>query len=102
MLLRHRTTDALTLHASGGLAYQPAAFPIALPGIADAVLQRGLQRAIQTELGAGLELPASLTAELSLRSGFVGTAIAVLEAIPVLRLQRTMIERVIETVVVVV
>jgi hypothetical protein len=100
------------------------------------VLQRGLQRAIQTEFGAGLELPASLTAELklytniydnrqevqgrvrglpnhapdvrrprlvlSLRSGFVGTAIAVLEAIPVLRLQRTMIERVIETVVVVV
>jgi len=70
LLLRHQTTDTLTLHAAGGLAYQPAAFPIPLPGIADVVLQPGLQRAIQSELGAELQLDKSWSAELKLFTNF--------------------------------
>ena len=62
-VLRWFTTDTLTLHAAAGLAYQPAVFLIPLPGISDVALDRGLQRAIQTEVGAQLELPASFRIE---------------------------------------
>lgn len=63
--LEHAATERLRLHAAIGLANQPVSFPIPLPGIADAVLQRGLQRSLQSELGARLELPSSFSAELS-------------------------------------
>ncbi len=56
-------TDALTLHIASGLAYQPAVFLIPLPGIADTALDRGLQRSVQSEIGAKLELPASFSVE---------------------------------------
>jgi hypothetical protein len=70
MLLRHATTDALSLHAAAGLAYQPAVFLIPLPAIADVALDRGLQRAVQTELGAALELPQSFSIDTKLFAHF--------------------------------
>lgn len=62
-VLRWFTTERLTLHMAAGLAYQPAVFLIPLPGISDVALTRGLQRAIQTEAGATIELPASFRVE---------------------------------------
>ncbi len=60
---RYFARDDLTLHIASGLAYQPAVFLIPLPGIADTALDRGLQRAVQSEIGAKLELPASFSLE---------------------------------------
>jgi TonB dependent receptor len=63
--IEHAVSERLRWHAAVGLANQPVSFPIPLPGIADAVLQRGLQRSVQSELGARLELPSSFSAELT-------------------------------------
>lgn len=57
--------DEHALHIGGGLSYQPAAFPVPIPGLADIVLDRGLQRAIQSELGYRFELDGELTFETS-------------------------------------
>jgi len=70
ILLRHELHPRVSVHVAGGLGYQPAVFLIPLPGIADVALDRGLQRAIQSELGLNLELPASLTAEAKLYAHF--------------------------------
>jgi hypothetical protein len=70
LLLRNRLTDRVELHAAFGLAYQPAVFLLPLPGVADVAIDRGLQRAIQSELGAGFELPASLRFETKLFAHF--------------------------------
>lgn len=43
---------ALTLHAAGGVARQPAVLPIPLPGLSELPLTMGLQTAIQSEIGA--------------------------------------------------
>jgi hypothetical protein len=61
VVLRYQARPRLSLHAAFGLAYQPAVFLIPLPGVADVALDRGLQRAIQSELGAAVEAPASFT-----------------------------------------
>ena len=44
--------SALTLHAAGGVARQPAVLPIPLPGLSELPMTMGLQTAIQSELGA--------------------------------------------------
>ncbi|MFT3928166.1 MAG: TonB-dependent receptor [Myxococcales bacterium] len=69
-VVRWFATDALTVHAAAGLAYQPAVFLIPLPGISDVALDRGLQRAVQTEVGAGLDLPGSFRIESKLFAHF--------------------------------
>lgn len=70
LLLRFDPREGLSTHAAFGLAYQPAVFLIPLPGISDVALDRGLQRAIQTELGASLELPASFSIDTKLFAHF--------------------------------
>jgi outer membrane receptor protein involved in Fe transport len=63
LLLRHQVHELVTLHAAFGLGYQPAVFLIPLPGVADVTLDRGLQRAVQQEVGTAIDLPASFRAE---------------------------------------
>lgn len=70
LLIRRELHDRLAIHAAAGLAYQPAVFLIPLPGIADVALDRGLQRAIQTELGLDWQLPASFRASLKAYAHF--------------------------------
>lgn len=70
LLLRRELSSRVSVHAAGGLGYQPAVFLIPLPGIADVALDRGLQRAIQSELGVSLELPLALTAEAKVYAHF--------------------------------
>jgi hypothetical protein len=65
-ILSYQLQPELTLHAAAGLAYQPAVFLLPLPGLADVALDRGLQRAIQTELGATSAFAESWSAELKL------------------------------------
>ncbi|HKP60593.1 MAG TPA: TonB-dependent receptor [Polyangiales bacterium] len=59
-------TPEHALHVGGGLSYQPAVFPVPVPGLADIVLDRGLQRAIQTEIGYRYELSDEWRFETSL------------------------------------
>ncbi|HEX6242368.1 MAG TPA: TonB-dependent receptor, partial [Polyangiales bacterium] len=63
LLLRHQVHPRVGLHVAGGLGYQPAVFMIPVPGLSDVALDRGLQRVIQSELGAAVTLPASFTLE---------------------------------------
>jgi hypothetical protein len=65
-VLRHRPHERVGLHAAFGLAYQPAVFMLPLPGLSDVALDRGLQRAIQSELGSQLDLTDSITLETKL------------------------------------
>jgi len=66
ILVTRYLTDVLDVHAAFGLAHQPAVFLLPLPGVSDVALDRGLQRAIQSELGAGLELENIAKVELQL------------------------------------
>jgi len=61
-------SDTIDLHVAGGVVHQPAVFFIPLPGIADLAIDRGLQTAVQSELGAGWDTPLDLRLELQ---GFV-------------------------------
>jgi len=49
--LTYHPTDVSDVYVAGGVAYQPAVFPIPIPGLADIVLDNGLQRALQVEGG---------------------------------------------------
>jgi hypothetical protein len=69
-LLRFQAKDWLALHAAFGTAYQPAVFLIPLPGVSDVALDRGLQRAIQAEVGARFTLPYAFTIENKLFAHF--------------------------------
>jgi hypothetical protein len=69
-LLRFQANKWLGLHAAFGTAYQPAVFLIPLPGVSDVALDRGLQRAIQGELGARFTLPQAFTVETKLFAHF--------------------------------
>lgn len=62
----YHATDRIDLHAALGLAHQPAVFFIPLPGLADVAIDRGLQRAIQSEVGGAIDLPGDVRAELQL------------------------------------
>jgi hypothetical protein len=61
-------SDVVDLHVAGGVVHQPAVFFIPLPGIADIAIDRGLQTAVQSELGAGWDTDLDLRLELQ---GFV-------------------------------
>ncbi len=56
------------LHVAVGLAHQPAVFLFPLPGLTEVALDRGLQEAIQSDVGVAVELPLALRLELQ---GFV-------------------------------
>ena len=53
------------LHALG-LAHQPPSFVVPMPGLAVADLRGGLQRSLQTAAGVEVELPAKVTATVTL------------------------------------
>lgn len=56
ILVTHHILNNLDIHLAVGLIHQPAVFLLPLPGIADVALDRGLQEAIQSEAGVGLDL----------------------------------------------
>lgn len=64
VVLTHYLLDYLDLHASFGLAHQPAVFLLPLPGVSDVALDRGLQTAYQSEFGAGFDLWSEARIEL--------------------------------------
>jgi hypothetical protein len=66
LLITHYVSRYLDLHAAIGLAHQPAVFLLPLPGVSDVALDRGLQRALQSELGGGLDLFGQGRVELQL------------------------------------
>ncbi len=59
------TKDVRLLHALG-LAHQPPAFVVPLPGLAVAELKGGLQKSLQTSAGVEIDLPWSSTASFTL------------------------------------
>ncbi len=65
LLLRVHATDALSLHVGAGTAHQGAVSPVPIAGLNDIELDHGLQRALQTEAGAQLTLPAALSVSLT-------------------------------------
>lgn len=52
------------VHVAAGLVHQPAVFVVPIPGLADVAVDRGLQRAIQAEVGMRTELPAGFELEV--------------------------------------
>lgn len=70
LLLTHHAHPLVTWHAAFGLAYQPAVFLLPLPGLADVALDRGLQRAIQSEVGTLIQLPASFSVDTKVYAHF--------------------------------
>lgn len=57
-------TPKFQLNAALGVTHQPAVFYIPLPGIEDVATSRGLQTAIQSELGFGWDTPLDVRLEL--------------------------------------
>lgn len=57
-------SPVVDLHIASGVVHQPAVFYIPLPGIVDVATDKGLQAAIQTEVGAGWDSPLGLRAEV--------------------------------------
>jgi hypothetical protein len=57
-------TETFQLNAAVGVTHQPAVFYIPLPGIEDVATSRGLQTAVQSELGFGWDTPIDLRLEL--------------------------------------
>ena len=66
--LRIRTFpgESLELFAGVGLLHQPVVFAFPLPGFTDVALDRGLQRALQSEVGMRLVLPWDVEVETHL------------------------------------
>jgi hypothetical protein len=57
-------TEDLSVHVAAGTAHQPAVFLLPLPGLSEIAVADGLTRSIQSELGAGYDLPAALRFEI--------------------------------------
>jgi hypothetical protein len=57
-------TEKLSIHAAIGTTHQPAVFLLPTAGLTDVALDRGLMRAIQSELGAGYQLTKSTKIEV--------------------------------------
>jgi hypothetical protein len=57
-------SDELDFHVAAGVMHQPAVFFVPLPGIADLANDRGLQTALQSELGVGWDTPIGMRVEL--------------------------------------
>jgi TonB family protein len=63
--LRVDVTDRVRLLHALGLAHQPPSFILALPGIAVAGLQEGLQTSLQSSAGVEVDLPDATTASIT-------------------------------------
>ncbi len=57
-------TEDLALHVAAGTAHQPAVFLLPLPGLSDVAMAEGLTRSIQSEAGAGYDLPQAMRLEI--------------------------------------
>ena len=57
-------SDAFELHIAAGVVHQPAVFFLPLPGVVDVANDRGLQSAVQSELGLGWDTALGMRAEL--------------------------------------
>lgn len=57
-------TPELEVHGALGVTHQPAVFYVPLPGIEDVATSRGLQTAIQSELGFGWDTPLGVRLEV--------------------------------------
>ena len=60
--VRVHALPQLALHAAAGSTHQAAVSPLPIPGLSDLELDYGLQRALQSELGAELQLPGGFSA----------------------------------------
>jgi hypothetical protein len=58
--------DAFDVHAGISLSHQPAVFLLPLPGVADIALARGLQSAVQAEVGVAAAVGDAFRGELQL------------------------------------
>jgi hypothetical protein len=54
---RYSITEQLDVHAAAALAHKPRTSPLALPGLNDISLDRGVEASIQSEVGSGFRLP---------------------------------------------
>jgi TonB family protein len=61
-----QVTDRLKLIEAFGLAHQPPAFVVPVPGLTPGTLANGLQSALQASAGTELQLPAQITATTTL------------------------------------
>jgi TonB family protein len=61
-----RVTDRLKLIEAFGLAHQPPAFVVPVPGLTPGTLANGLQSALQASAGTEFQLPAQITATTTL------------------------------------
>jgi hypothetical protein len=57
--------ERLRVHAGVALNYQPAVYAFPVPGLTETSIDRGLQRAIQTEIGAALDLPEDVRVDVA-------------------------------------
>jgi len=62
---RYRASDALRVHAGLGTAHQAPSSPLPIPGLDDWVLDHGLSRAVQAEVGVAADGPEALELELT-------------------------------------
>jgi hypothetical protein len=56
----------LRVHAGGSLNFQPAVYAFPAPGLTETSIDRGLQRSIQSELGAVITLPEDVRIDATL------------------------------------
>jgi hypothetical protein len=62
---RYNLTDRFDVHGAFALAHKPRTSPLALPGLNDISLDRGVERALQSELGAGIQLDGATVLEVN-------------------------------------
>ena len=62
---RYEVTDRFDVHGAAALTHKPRTSPLALPGLNDISLDRGVEAAVQSELGIGLKLDDSTVLELN-------------------------------------
>lgn len=61
--ITYSLTPAIDIHAALGLAHQARGSPAPLPSLSDIAIDAGLEKAIQGEVGASLQLPEELQLE---------------------------------------
>ena len=63
---RYNFSDRFELHAAAALTHKPRSSPLPVPGLNDIAIDRGIEKAVQTELGSGLKLDDSTLLEANL------------------------------------
>jgi hypothetical protein len=62
---RYEISDRFNVHGAFAFTHKPRTSPLALPGLNDISLDRGVESALQSELGAGLKLDDATTIEVN-------------------------------------